>query len=154
MILAYKKSFTLFGFSLGANLVLKLAGEYKEKYPNELKFVCAISPPFDLLDSAKAMQKKQNKIYHDFYFKKIYQDYIKMSEYHPNTTDLNLLKKVKNLYDVDDYLIAHHFGFENAVDYYRKVSSIYFMDKIKVDTLIIHAKDDPIIPIESYQKIK
>jgi predicted alpha/beta-fold hydrolase len=34
-------------------------------------------------------------------------------------------------------------------EYYYNSSSIFLIDKIKIPTLVIHAKDDPIIPVSS-----
>ena len=38
----------LLGFSLGGNMVLKLAGEYGEKVPSEIVAACVVSPSVDL----------------------------------------------------------------------------------------------------------
>src|SRR5579864_3202506 len=45
----------LIGYSMGGNLVLKLAGEWSHNAPPELKAVAAVSPVTDLAASADAM---------------------------------------------------------------------------------------------------
>ena len=44
--------------------------------------------------------------------------------------------------------MAPHFGFANANDYYAQASSRPLIGRIRVPTLIIHARDDPFIPFE------
>jgi hypothetical protein len=39
-------------------------------------------------------------------------------------------------------------GFRDAEDYYEQNSSLYFLDKIRVETLIINAKNDPFLSAE------
>src|SRR5688572_4715504 len=53
----------LVGFSLGGNLVLKLAGEYGDQPPPEIISVCAVSPSVDLTASARLILKRSNWIY-------------------------------------------------------------------------------------------
>ena len=51
------------GFSLGGNVVLKLAGEYGSATPQQLKGVIAVSPSIDLNASADAIELRSNMIY-------------------------------------------------------------------------------------------
>src|SRR5262249_13377855 len=51
------------GYSMGGNLVLKLAGEYGNVFPPQLRAVCAVSPAMDLAASADALHHWQNRIY-------------------------------------------------------------------------------------------
>jgi hypothetical protein len=43
-----------------------------------------------------------------------------------------------------------HNGFDGALDYYSKASSLPFIPHIRVPTLIIHAEDDPFIPFDPF----
>jgi uncharacterized protein len=42
------------------------------------------------------------------------------------------------------------FGFGTAAEYYRTQSSNQFLEKIRVPTLMVTAKDDPLVPFEVY----
>src|SRR4051812_24833181 len=44
----------LVGYSMGGNLVLKLAGDWADDAPAELKAICGVSPAMDLAPSADA----------------------------------------------------------------------------------------------------
>ena len=54
------------------------------------------------------------------------------------------------LYAIDDKVTAPSFGFGNADNYYATQSSKEFLDRIRVPTLVIQAKDDTFIPFEMF----
>jgi len=134
------------GFSLGGNKVLKLAGEYGEDPPEEVKAICAISPSIDLRASSDLLMKRRNWIYHKdflYYLKRR----IKVKErLFPGLYDSAGLRRIRTIRQFDARHIAPAFGFETVDDYYAKASSLPVIGWIRVPTLIIHAKDDPFIP--------
>lgn len=144
----YKKIFTV-GYSLGANTVLKMAGEMKKEYHNFISGVCAISPPLDLTQSSEAISKISNKIYDNHYLKRLIKTYIKKHKLYPKKYPLDVLKKIKNLKDFDNLITGPSFGYIDGQDYYVKNSSLAFIKDIDINTLIIQSKDDPIIPFDS-----
>jgi uncharacterized protein len=138
----------LVGFSLGGNMVLKLAGEYADNPPKEVVAICAVSPSVDLTASAALILKRSNWIYNrDFVYrlKKRLRDKHKLF---PELYDITGLESVRTLREFDNQFTARAHGFADAEDYYYKASSIRVADKIRISTLIIHAQDDPFIPFE------
>ena len=59
--------FALIGFSMGGNLVLKLAGEWGSEGPPQFRGVAAVCPAMDLAASADALHEPANRIY-EYYF--------------------------------------------------------------------------------------
>ncbi|HEX5706417.1 MAG TPA: alpha/beta fold hydrolase, partial [Pyrinomonadaceae bacterium] len=57
------KSVFLAGFSMGGNLVLKLAGELGDDAPDVLRGVAAVSPSLDLAACADAIERRENRLY-------------------------------------------------------------------------------------------
>jgi uncharacterized protein len=139
------------GYSLGGNLVLKLAGEYGDDPPPELLGVCAVSPSVDLGASAKAICRRSNWIYHRDFLRRMRNRIYVKKRYFPELYDLGELKSVRTIRDFDERFTARTHGFSGADDYYWKSSSIRTMDRIRVPTLIIHAEDDPFIPFAPLQ---
>jgi predicted alpha/beta-fold hydrolase len=136
----------LAGFSLGGNLVLKLAGEYGQEPPKEVLAISAVSPSVDLTASAAMILKRSNWIYNrDFVYRLKKRIRIKHKLY-PEQYDITGLSSIHTLRDFDDRYTAQAHGFANAEDYYYKASSIRVIDQIHVPSLIIHAQDDPFIP--------
>jgi hypothetical protein len=134
------------GFSLGGNLTLKLAGEYADEPPAQLKAVAAISPSVDLQASCDVINLKRNAIYHRnflYYLKRRLR--VKKSLF-PDLYDTTGLRQIRSIVEFDDRYIAPAFGFADVRDYYAKASAKRFLKQIRIPTLIIHAQDDPFIP--------
>ena len=51
------------GYSMGGNLVAKLAGEFGEAAPKELRGVAAVCPAMDLAACADALERLENYLY-------------------------------------------------------------------------------------------
>jgi predicted alpha/beta-fold hydrolase len=136
----------LIGFSLGGNMVLKLAGEYGERAPSEIIAVCAISPSVDLAASGNSICQRSNWIYHRDFVRRLKNRIRLKGKLYPNLYDTSALHLIRTLREFDERFTSVAHGFLNAADYYQKASALRVMDKIRVPTLIIHAQDDPFIP--------
>ena len=136
------------GFSLGGNMVLKLAGEYGNDPPLEMKAICALSPSIDLRASTSLIARPRNWLYQQDFLRRL-KNRIKVKEkLFPGRYDSGLLRGVRSVEQFDNRYVAPHFGFADANDYYARSSSRPFIGRIRIPTLIIHAKDDPFIPFE------
>lgn len=136
----------LAGFSLGGNLVLKLAAEYGEEPPTEVQGVCAISPAIDLDASTQAINQPSNWIYQQSFVRNMRKRVRVMNQIYPERYDLSRLHLVRTVIDFDEHFTAVSHGFAGAADYYQKSSAVRLLDRIRITTLIIHAEDDPFIP--------
>ena len=134
------------GFSLGGNLVLKLAGEYGDHLPAELKAVCAVSPSIDMRASCDLLMRRRNWIYQQDFMLRLRQRIRVKEKLFPDRYDSSALRRIRSIEQFDDHYIAPMFGFESASDYYAKASSLRFISRIRIPTLMIHAMDDPFIP--------
>lgn len=135
------------GFSLGANTVLKFAGE--GDLSSAVTGVIATSPPFDLAACSQAIIQPQNKVYDHYYLSRMQQTYRTKRRFFPERYPMQALTSVRNLMQFDQRITAPHGGFRDAADYYQQNSCGQFLPHIAVPTLIIHALDDPIIPARS-----
>ncbi len=104
---------TLIGYSLGANIVLKLAGELGDEGENYLNKVIAISPPADLHSSVQLFAKPENGIYEQRFSKELLTHALELDE------TLNIPKKL-SVIEFDHLFTAPRAGFANALDYYAK----------------------------------
>jgi len=134
------------GFSLGGNLVLKLAGEYGNSPPSEVAAVCAVSPSVDLQASTDLILAGRNWIYHQDFVRRLKRRIRTKHKLFPNLYDLSSLPRVRTIRDFDQQYTAAAHGFASAEDYYYKSSSVRVIEQIRLPTLIIHAHDDPFIP--------
>lgn len=134
------------GFSLGGNMVLKLAGEYGESPPSQIIAACVISPSVDLRASTDLILKRSNWIYHKSFVRSLKRRVRKKNLLYPERYDLGKLKDIKTIRDFDEHFTSLENGFADADDYYHRSSCIRVVDMIRIPTLIIHAEDDPFIP--------
>ena len=68
----------------------------------------------------------------------------------PGVYDVSVLDQCKTVYEFDDKVTAPFFGFGSADNYYATQSSNQFLKHIRIPTLLIQAKDDPLIPFEIF----
>jgi uncharacterized protein len=134
----------LIGFSLGGNVALKLAGELGET--DLVDGVCAISTPIDLAAGVRRIGKLDNRIYERRFLGRMRARLLATGRYSAAE-----LEGARTLYEIDDRITAPSFGFEGADHYYATQSSQNYLDRIRVPTLLIQAKDDVFIPFESYR---
>ena len=135
------------GFSLGGNLILKLAGEYGDAPPKEILGMAAVSPSVDLTASADLIQKRSNWLYQRDFVRRLKSRMRTKQQLFPELYDISNLRQVRTLREFDDRFTAPANGFNGAEDYYYRASSLRLADRIRIPTLIIHAEDDPFIPI-------
>jgi predicted alpha/beta-fold hydrolase len=137
----------LVGFSLGGNLVLKLAGEFGDDPPEQILGVCAVSPSIDLTASADLILKRSNWIYQQDFVRRLKKRMRTKHKLYPDLYDISGLSQVRTLREFDERFTAPANGFADAADYYYRASSLRVAAQIRIPTLIIHAEDDPFIPI-------
>lgn len=133
------------GYSLGANMLLKLLGEWGEKSP--LTSAVCVSAPMQLDISANTINKGFSKLYQKYLLKHLKNSLYKKYEDHPMQDLINLkkedVKKIKSIWEFDDVYTAKMHGFTSAADYYRHSSAKQYIKNIKTKTMIIHSIDDP-----------
>jgi uncharacterized protein len=142
------KSIFPIGFSLGGNMVLKLLGEYGDEPPVEVISAAVVSPSVDLQASTNLILKGSNWLYHKNFVRSLKNRITKKHRLYPDLYSLDALREIKTIKDFDERFTSLANGFVDAADYYYKSSCIRVVDRIRVPTLIIHAKDDPFIPFE------
>lgn len=148
--------FALAGFSMGGNLVLKLAGEWGREGPAEFRAVGAVCPAMDLAPSADALHEPSNRIYEYYFLLQLFRRFRQKAKLFPRDFDVARLRGVSTLRLFDDRVTAHYCGFTGADDYYARASASRVVDRIAVPALIIHAANDPFIRVrtETKEKIK
>lgn len=139
------------GFSLGGNVVVKLAGEYGSEAPEQLRGVIAVSPSIDLDASADAIELRSNLIYNMRFVWSLRTRMRRKARLFPERYDESRLRGVWSIRKFDDIYTAPHSGFGNVANYYKSASGLQFVKRITVPTLLVHAQDDPFIPFESFR---
>jgi uncharacterized protein len=140
----------LAGFSLGGNVVLKLAGELGETAAELMDGVCAVSTPLDLSACVERLAAPANFLYKRRFLTRLKQRIRKRALQAPEIYSTEGLDRIRTVYDFDDVYTARLFGFGGADNYYGTQAAKNFIDAIRVPTLFVQAKDDPLIPFRVY----
>jgi len=153
----------LCGFSLGGNLVLKAAGEYGAGGPGNIKGnepvkvplagVCSICPPIDLESCVRQMEKGVNRIYEKNFVLSLKLRVYEKARHFPGRYDLVKLRQIRTVRSFDNVFTAPDAGYASAEDYYRGASAQHVLSSIDCPTLIIAAKDDPLVPFSSFETL-
>lgn len=138
------------GFSLGGNVALKLAGELGEDAKGLLAGVCSVSTPIDLHACARALAQPRNFLYQRRFLSRLKDRIRRRHLQDPRMYTLEHLPKIRTIEDFDDHYTARLFDFGTAANYFATQSSNQFLERIRVPTLLIQAKDDPLIPYSVY----
>ena len=142
----------LIGFSLGANLVLKLAGEAADEPLPGLDCVVAANPPLDLDACCRFISRPGSRVYDQAFVKLLRAEVARLHAAFPDLGPIDL-SATTSLLDFDDHYTAPRNGFADAADYYARSSAGPMVARIAVPGLVIHAVDDPFIPAEPFRNL-
>jgi len=142
----------LVGYSMGGNLVLKLAGEWGTRPP--LCSVAAVCPAVDLAAGSDALHEPSNRIYEWHFLRRLMQRYRRKASLFPNVYTMGKPDPIRSLREFDDKIVARYCGFQSADDYYYRAAAARVIDRITVPTLILLALDDPFIRLTAETRSK
>ncbi|QSE97059.1 YheT family hydrolase [Fulvivirga lutea] len=140
----------LVGFSLGGNITLKYLGEQGQNVTKKISKAVAISVPVNLHTSCIKISKPGNLVYSKRFLRNLKKKVRNKARIMPDQLDIKGLGAISTLIEFDNRYTAPIHGFNDAVDYYTKCSSLYFLDSIARPTLVINAKNDPFLSEDCY----
>jgi uncharacterized protein len=133
----------LVGYSMGGNLVLKLAGEWGTRFP--LCAVAAVCPSLDLAAGSDALHLPSNRIYEWHFLRRLMRRFRRKAVLFPERYKVDGIGPVRSIREFDDKIVARYCGYRDADDYYYRAAAARVVDRIEVPTLILRALDDPFI---------
>lgn len=131
------------GYSLGGNVALKLAGELGTEAAPMLAGVCAVSTPLDLASCVERLGAPGNRLYQERFVRRMKQ---RLRE-----RNIQGIDGLSTIFEIDDQFTSRAFGFRDARHYYDTQSAARFLDRIAVPTLLVQAKDDPLVPFRLFE---
>jgi len=138
------------GYSMGGNLITKMAGEYGDAPPRALRGICAICPAMDLASCADALNKRENYFYQRHFVKGLMARYARKAALFPKIYSRDGFDKIRSVRGFDDAITAPCFGYRDAQEYYETASARRVVGNVRVPMLMITAQDDPFVPYESF----
>jgi predicted alpha/beta-fold hydrolase len=138
------------GYSMGGNLVLKMAGELAGAAPPQLRGLAAVGPALELAQCVDAVDLPSNFVYQGHFVKGLKNRMRRKAQLFPGKFDLGRMARVRTLREFDDVITATYCGFTDASDYYARSSALRIAGEICVPTLVVAAQDDPFVPFASF----
>lgn len=138
----------LAGVSLGGNVMLKWLGEQGESAPSQVRAAIAISTPYDLARSSKAIDSGFARLYQWNFLRSLRRKAAQKLAQYPDVCPRKPLGSVATMWEFDDRFTAPLHGFKDAAHYYGSSSSIGFIARIQRPTLLLSALDDPFHTVE------
>ena len=136
----------LVGFSLGANLGLKMLGEFRDQLPPNLRRAIAINPPIDLEQAAYALERFFGRIYNAHFVKCLLKQIAQSPRLVRRKAVLTHGRRLRKIREFDDYYTRAVWGYASVSDYYADGSAGPWLQHIAVPTLVLSTLDDPIVP--------
>ena len=138
----------LVGVSLGGNVLLKWLGERAERIPTPVRAAATISAPFDLAACSRHLESGLGPWYMRFFLRSLREKSLDFAARHPGRIDPAVVRTARTFWEIDDAATGPIHGFDDAADYYARSSSLPYLSRIRVPTLLINSRDDPFEPPE------
>ncbi len=138
------------GYSMGGNLVTKMAGELAESAPKELYGLAVVCPALDLSRCADALEERQNYLYQWHFVRGLMERYRRKCALFPGRYSRNGFGPIRTVREFDDEITAPCFGYKDAEEYYEAASAKKVIGKVAAPLLLITAHDDPFVPYASF----
>ena len=103
------KYVALAGYSMGGNMVLKLAGEWGDRSP--IIAVASVCPAIDLAAGADALHEPQNRIYEFRFLRGLVRRFRRKAELFPGLYELQDIGPIRSIREFDHKIVARYCGF-------------------------------------------
>ena len=148
------------GVSLGGNQLLRALGrvgagaDARPEWFGRMKRAAAIAPPVDLVRCSENMQRFSRRLYNTYFIRHLIQRVPKLVKQRNEFQELIAGRRPKTLLELDNRFTAPISGFVDAKEYYECASARDVVSSIDVETLVVAAGDDPIVPIDCFESPK
>ena len=146
-----ERGICLIGYSLGGNILINLLANHADGFP--IRGAVTVSAPIEPAEAARRLLSPRNKIYHAWLLQRI-----KEESTAPGAalteTERTAIAGANTIWEYDDSFIAPRNGFAGASDYYARTAGAQFIRSVRTPTLMIHARNDPWIPADSYAALE
>ena len=139
----------LVGYSLGGNMLIKFLAEFGTDFP--VVAAAAVSAPLDLKETQVRMMAARNWVYHWAMLRRM------KAEAQAGAAELTAgerkaIRAARTEYQFDEHFASRRAGYDGADAYYRQCSAQAYLAEVPCPTLVLHARDDPWIPPDAYDR--
>jgi predicted alpha/beta-fold hydrolase len=135
------------GISLGGNALLKWLGERGDAARDVVQRAAAVSAPLDLGAAGRTLDLGLNRLLYTRHFLATLKpkSLAKLDRF-PGIYDAARVHGARTFYEFDNLVTAPLHGYRDTDDYWTRASSGPWLERIRVPTLLINARNDPFLP--------
>jgi predicted alpha/beta-fold hydrolase len=108
--------------------------------------IAAVSPPLDLDLAAHAFDRPICAVYRRNVLQGLCEIYEGVARRHPVPAPVSEARRIKKIREWDDRIVAPRHGFRDAAHYYRSVSVAPWLPDLRLRSLLLYARNDPMVP--------
>ena len=139
------------GYSLGGNILINTLAE--RWVADFLIGAATVSAPLLPAQAAAVLMKPRNSVYHNVLLRQMKTATLSMQR--PlDPHEQAAIRAAKTIHQFDDCFTAPRNGYRGADDYYSETAGARFVNDLAVPTLLIHAGNDPWIPVSPYEALQ
>jgi predicted alpha/beta-fold hydrolase len=144
--LARYKHVLLFGYSVGGHIAMRAAVEQVDP---RLRAVAAICPPLDLHHATEAFDHPTRRPYRLHIFRGLNKAYAAAAKRGRVKVPLPVVARARSCRERDSLTVVARFGFRSAEDYYERESVASKLCRLRIPSLVVMSRQDPLVPAET-----
>lgn len=133
------------GFSMGGHVALHYAAAACDR---RLRGVAALCTPLDLRAAQQHLDHAKQFVYRHYVLRGLKQIYAAVARRHPVPSPNLDVQRCRTFYEWDRLTIAPRYGFTSPEAFYDAQSASTAIADLAVDTVLVLARNDPIVPPE------
>ena len=137
------------GVSVGGSVLVNWLGRAGRDAASLVKGAAAVSVPLDLMAAGISIDQGFNRMYVHNFLTTLKPKSLAMAERFPGLIDPAKVRRAHTIDAFDTAVTAVLHGFADSADYWRRASAKPWLSGIKVPTLVLNARNDPFVPMES-----
>lgn len=139
----------MMGYSMGGGMQQKYLGE--REVDERIKGAISFSVPCNVKESAEMLKIGRSKMYEKRFISKLTEKILAKSKIMEMNIDVEEIRKVRTFRELDEaFTLKIHTEYKDAEDFYCRITSDQFLDKITIPLLIVNAKNDPMLGEKCY----
>lgn len=136
----------LFGYSVGGHIVLRAAVEQRDR---RVRAAAAICPPLDLNHATIAFDDPARSAYRSHIFRGLNRAYAATAARGRVRVPLSIVERTRTCRERDELTVVNRFGFRSVDDYYARESVAPRLRSLRVPSLVVASRHDPLVPAET-----
>jgi predicted alpha/beta-fold hydrolase len=142
----------LVGYSMGGNVALRTLGAHADDLPASLVRAATVNPAVDLAVCCDYLTGPMQRFYDRHFAKALTRHAARHPCFAETCRDL-FASPALRIREFDERFTVRHWGFGSVEEYYATASAARFVKEIRVPTLILHSRDDPLIPDHLFESL-